>query len=448
MKVIAWDSARVSHALGVSGPEGLHFTGVSTDTRGLTGGELFVALKGERFDAHDFLAQARAQGAAGAVVRRGTPPVAGLPRFEVEDTLDALGRLARARRRLLPAASPVVAITGSSGKTSTKEMVRAALATRYRVHATSGNLNNLVGVPLTILAAAEDRNALVVEVGASVPGEIARLRAIVEPTIAVVTNVTPAHLEGFGSLDGVLREKLALLEGVPLAVVGTEPTALAAEARRRTRTVVAGTDPGADVRPETAELDADGRPRIAWRGHSVTLPPVGFHQIENAMIALAVAQEAGADAGRALAALAGVTVPGGRGRVLEAGGLTVIDDTYNANPASLRWALQFAHWLAARRSRPLAVVVGSMLELGAESARLHAAAATEIVALRPALVAAVGAFVPALEAHRAALGRRLVVAADAEALGPALRAALRGDEVVLLKASRGVALERVLRFLN
>src|SRR5207245_158170 len=143
---------------------------------------------------------------------RPPPARAGLPRFEVEDTLDALGRLARARRRLLPAASPVVAITGSSGKTSTKEMVRAALATRYRVHATSGNLNNLVGVPLTILAAAEDRNALVVEVGASVPGEIARLRAIVEPTIAVVTNVTPPHLEGLGSLDGALRQQLARLE--------------------------------------------------------------------------------------------------------------------------------------------------------------------------------------------------------------------------------------------
>src|SRR5207245_9383897 len=137
---------------------------------------------------------------------------AGLPRFEVEATLDALGRLARARRRLLPAASPVVAITGSSGKTSTKEMVRAALATRYRVHATSGNLNNLVGVPLTILATPEDGNALVVEVGASVPGETARLRAIVEPTIAVVTNVTPAHLERFGPLAGVLREHPHLVE--------------------------------------------------------------------------------------------------------------------------------------------------------------------------------------------------------------------------------------------
>src|SRR5437879_13048491 len=173
MKVIAWDSARVSHALGVSGPEGLHFSAVSTDTRGLTGGELFVALKGERFDAHDFLAQAKAKGAAGAVVRRGTPPVVGLACFEVEDTLDALGRLARARRRLLPAGSPVVAITGSSGKTSTTEMIRAALATRYRVHATSGNLNNLVGVPLPILAAPDDGKAPVVAAEARGPGDTA-----------------------------------------------------------------------------------------------------------------------------------------------------------------------------------------------------------------------------------------------------------------------------------
>jgi len=137
---------------------------------------LFVALKGERFDAHDFLAQAKAAGAAGAVVRRGTPAVAGLPLFEVVDTLAALGLLARARRRLLPAGTPVVAITGSSGKTSANEMIRSALAAKGRVHATAGNLNNLVGVPLTILAAPEDTKALVVEAGASAPGEIATLR--------------------------------------------------------------------------------------------------------------------------------------------------------------------------------------------------------------------------------------------------------------------------------
>ena len=429
-------------------PGDLRFAAISTDTRHLSPGTLFLALKGERFDAHEFLAAARAQGATAAVVRRGTPAVDGLPFFEVGDTLEALGLLARARRRRMPAGSPVVAITGSSGKTSTKEMIRAALATRWRVHATTANLNNRVGVPLTILGAPEDSNALVVEAGASVLGEIEQLRRIIEPTIAVVTNVGYAHVEGFGSLEGVMREKLALVEGVPLAVVGTDPAALATEARRRTRTLVAGSDPAADVHPDHAELDDAGQPRIRWAGHEVTVPVTGFHQIENAAIALAVAREAGADPARALAALAGVRLPPGRGGVSTVRGLIVIDDTYNANPASLHWAVRFAQWLAARRRRPLAVVVGSMLELGPESGRLHAAAAREIAGVQPALIGAVGEFVPAFAGLAPAFQGRLVTAPDAEALGPRLREALRGDEIVLLKASRGAALERVLRHLN
>ncbi len=443
-----WTSARVAEALGVRAPAKLSFNAVATDTRDLTPGALFVALKGDRFDAHAFLDQARAKGAAAAVVRRGTPPVDGLPYFEVADTLAGLGHLARARRRLLAPGSPVVAITGSSGKTSTKEMIRAVLATTYQVHATSGNLNNLVGVPLTILAAPDDTEALVVEAGASVPGEIPRLRDVIEPTIAVITNVGYAHVEGFGSLAGVMQEKVALVEGARMAVVGTDPPELASEARRRAPTVVAGTGAGAQVRPDAAELDDEGHPRITWRGHTVTLPVVGFHQIENAMLALAVGREAGADPARAVGALAAVRLPSGRGAVLSLGGLTVIDDTYNANPGSLRWALKLAHWLADRRRRPLAVVVGSMLELGPESARLHAAAAADIAALQPALVAAVGDFVPAFEPHRAALGKRLITAPDADALGPRLKTALAGNEIVLLKASRGVALERVLPHLN
>ena len=447
---MVWDAESVAAALGVSGPRGLLFTGVGTDTRHLTRGALFLALKGERFDAHDFLRDAKARGAMAAVVRRGTPPVDGFPFFEVSDTLVALGALARARRRGLPSGSPVIAITGSSGKTSTKEMVRAVLATRWRVHATAGNLNNLVGVPLTLLAAPDDAQALVVEAGASVPGEIAALRGIIEPTIAVVTNVGYAHVAGFGSLEGVMREKLALARGTPLAVVGLDPPDLAVAARRMTRTLVAGNDPAADVHPARAELDEAGRPRIQWPegGSEVTLPVTGFHQIENAMLALAVAREVGADSARALASLADVQLPPGRGTVLTVRGLTVIDDTYNANPSSLRWAVRFAHWLAGRRGRPLAVVVGSMLELGPESARLHAAAAQEIAALEPALVGAVGEFVPAFAALRPSLGARLVAAPDAAALGPPLRAALRGNEVVLLKASRGVALEQVLAALN
>jgi len=446
---VTWTAAQVAAALGIPITHAGEYGRVSTDTRQIGAGDLFVALKGDRFDAHDFLADAKGKGAAAAVVRRGTPRVDGLPVFEVADTLGALGLLARARRRRLPRGYPVVAITGSSGKTSTKEMIRAVLATRYRTHATSGNLNNLVGVPLTILAAPDGTEALVVEAGASVPGEIARLRDVIEPTIAAITNVGYAHVEGFGSLEGVLREKLALVDGVAVAVVGTDPPELAREARRRTRTVVAGTGSEADVRPEAADLDDAGHPRITWGGgHAVTVPVLGFHQIENVLLALAVGREAGVDPGRAVAALAGVKIPGGRGTALERGRLTILDDTYNANPASLAWAVRFAHWLAGRRGRPLAVVVGSMLELGDESDRLHAAAAREIAALEPALIGAVGAFVPAFAPLSSVLGARLVTAPDAAALGPKLATALKGDEIVLLKASRGVALERVLPFLT
>ena len=449
-QAFAWTSETVATALGVEAPASLVFSNVSTDTRRLTPGTLFVALTGDRFDAHDFLKDAEARGATAAVVRRGTPRQPGLPFFEVDDTLAGLGLLARARRRALPAGAPVVAITGSSGKTSAKEMIRAALAARWRVHATTGNLNNLVGVPLTILDTPADAEALVVEAGASVPGEIAKLRAIIEPTIAVITNASFAHVEGFGSIAGVMREKLALVDGVRVAVVGTEPAELAAEARRRTRTVVAGRAPDADVRPEAADLDDAGRPVVRWRGRTFTLPVVGLHQVENAMIALAVAEEAGVDAAAAVDRLAGVTLPAGRGSLVQLDGLTVIDDTYNANPASMRAALEFAAAYSEHHRRPLAVVVGSMLELGAESARLHAAVADAVMAVRPApaLVAVVGDFAPAFARHATALGSRLLAAPDADALGPALRARLRGNEVVLLKASRGVAMERVLRHLH
>jgi UDP-N-acetylmuramoyl-tripeptide--D-alanyl-D-alanine ligase len=448
----AWTSAEVAEALGVRASATLTFTGISTDTRHPVPGTLFVALKGERFDAHEFLAQAKTAGAAAAVVRRGTPPVDGLPYFEVDDTLAALGLLARARRRLLPAGSPVVAVTGSSGKTSTKEMIRAALATRWRVHATEGNLNNLIGVPLTILSAPEDTEALVVEAGASVPGEIARLRDIIEPTIAVITNVGYAHVEGFGSLEGVKREKLALLDGVPDAVVGPGPEGLLEGARKLTREVT-HVEVGEDAILDAC-LDEDGHPRLPLEGGAggaVTLPVLGIHQLENALIALAVAERLGIDHNAAVRALAEVRLPAGRGELRSVGwsggggrGLTVIDDTYNANPTSLRRAVQFAHWLARKKGRPLAVVVGTMLELGPESARLHAEAAREIVARRPGLVAAVGEFVPVFEA----LGQQIIAAPDAESLGPKLRAALKGNEIVLLKASRGVALERVLRHLS
>ena len=450
MTLRPWTSDEVAAALGVPAPAKLDFGAVATDTRYPIPGSLFVALKGEHFDAHTFLDKAKAQGAAAAIVRRGTPPVDGLPFFEVDDTLTALGQLAQARRRMLPEGTPVVAITGSSGKTSTKEMIRAALAARYRVHATAGNLNNLVGVPLTILSAPPDTEALVVEAGASVPGEIARLRDIIEPTIAVITNIGYAHVEGFGSLEGVMAEKLSLLDGAPVAVIGSGPETMWPEARRRTLVIPAAL-PGKsnDDALLDRHLDKDGHPRLPLdSGEKVTLPALGLHQLENAQIALAVAQRAGVDHDAALRALANVQLPEGRGDVRMVGNMVVIDDSYNANPASMRRAVQTAAWLASRQRRPLVIVVGTMLELGPESARLHAEAAREIAQRKPALVAAVGTFARVFESLREALGGRLITATDADALGPKLKSALRGNELLLLKASRGVALERVLHHLT
>ena len=439
-----WSSALVAQALGVESSHGLAFSGVGTDTRTLESGTLFVALVGERYDGHAFLAEAAQRGATGAVVRRGTEPPPGLATFEVEDTLVALGALARERRRDI--GGPVVAVTGTNGKTATKEMLARTVGTRWSVHATRGNLNNLVGVPLTILAAPDGTDALVVEVGASVPGEIARLRDIIELTHGVVTNVSVGHVEGFGSLEGALAEKVELLLGVPDAVVGTIPPELALRAREvATRVVVAGTEPPAEVRPEAWGLDAQGRVELTWSGVPVRLPLVGKHQADNAMLALAVGQLLELDLTAVGAALSDLTLPPGRCEVLRSEDLVVLHDAYNANPQSLTESLETA--AAMRDDRPLVVVLGTMLELGAESVEQHAAMADRVMQDDPALVAVVGEFIPAFERHADALGDRLIIAADPASLGERVSQRLTGREFVLLKASRGVQLERAIPYL-
>lgn len=436
-----WTREFVRAALGLRGDSsGADYTEISTDTRTIATGGLFFALVGERFDGHAHLASARERGAAAAVVQRGTPPVEGLQLMEVPDTLRAYGDLARARRSAIT--GPVVAVTGTNGKTSTKEMLAAVLRTRFRVHATRANLNNLVGVPLTILEAPEDTEALVIEAGANLPGEIGRYREIIEPSIAVVTNVGAGHLEGFGSVDGVLQEKLALVRDVPLAVVGGEPPALAEAARKLARRVVTAGLPPAERTAQDVEIDALGRARFTAGGHRVALPLPGRHLAANAMLAWAVAEELGLDLEACAQALGGVTMPGGRSEVIEAGGLTILNDCYNANPQSFASAIATAR--AMREGRKLVFVAGTMRELGPDSPRFHAAVAKQLVELRPDLLAAVGDFVPALEVYASELGERLVTAADVPALGAKLASRLRGDELVVLKASRGVALERIL----
>lgn len=420
------------------------FTQISTDTRTLEAGALFVALRGERFDGHDHLAAARDAGAGGAVVRADTPDVPGLALYRVDDTLAALGRLAARRRQTVD--GPVIGVTGTNGKTATKELAASALASRWRVHATQGNLNNEVGVPLTLLGAPENVDALVVEAGASVPGEIARLRRIIQPTVAVVTNVSAGHLQGFGGLEGVLAEKVSLCEDVPLAIVGTEPAALADAARRLAgRVLVAGLEAPADVRPDRWRLDAAGRVQLVVRGVPVHLPLVGRHQAANAMLVLALAEALELDLEAVGQRLAAVAMPGGRWEVHRDGDRLVINDAYNANPASLEAALETVR--AIRGDRPIVLVLGSMLELGHETARAHAAAADAALAIDPVLVGAMGAFVPAFGNHAQQLGDRLVTAPDADALGRAIGARLPDRAIVLVKGSRGVQLERALPYL-
>ena len=438
-----WSESAIREALGLEQPRGrtpATFSAISTDSRSIFSNSLFVALEGERFDGHDHLSAAKAAGATGAVVRQGTPPVPGLVLFEVPDTLRAFGLLARARRRTLT--GPVIAVTGTNGKTSTKEMLAAVLRTRYATYATRANLNNLVGVPLTILEAPAGTEALIVEAGANLPGEIARSREIIEPSLTIVTNAVAGHLEGFGSLAGVVAEKLSLTDGVPLAVVGVEPSELATGARQRAARVRTAALKNADLTPDRVTLDDSARPVITIGEITFVLAARGLHQADNAIRAWAVVEALGLDPKAAGRALEGFSMPGGRGELLQEGSLTILNDCYNANPQSFRAAIATA--AALRGKRRLVFVAGTMRELGEDSTALHLEVGDALVRLNPDLLAAVGDFVPALERHAGALGNRLVTAAEPMALAPILAQRLEGDEIVVLKASRGVALERIL----
>jgi UDP-N-acetylmuramoyl-tripeptide--D-alanyl-D-alanine ligase len=438
----SWSTASVADALGL--PRGARdhtYTSVCTDTRSAREGDLYVALVGETFDGHDFLSDARLAGAWGVVVRRRTPAWPGFDWFEVDDTLAAYGRLARVRRDAF--AGRVVAVTGTNGKTSTKELAAAAAGAALLVHKSAKNLNNLVGVPQTLLALPAEAQAALIECGANQRGELARMREIVRPDVVVVTNVDAGHLEGFGGIDRILEEKLSLAQDAPLAIVGPKPAHLADAARAVARRVVTvATDAPADWTAEDVRVGADGLATFRVRGVTVAVPVPGRHQVGNALAALAVADALGVPLADAARGLAGAVLPGGRTRLVEYGGVRVLDDTYNANPASLAAALDLLQ--AVRGSRRAVVVVGTMRELGAASADLHAALAERILELRPDVVAAVGEFAPAFLALAGRTGATRVLTGAAPAdVAAGLQAELRPGDVALFKASRGVRLERL-----
>ena len=449
MSAPAWTDRDVREALGLGGgAESVTYTGVSTDSRQIEAGQLYVALVGESFDGHDFVADALAKGARGAVVSRRDASVDGRA-YRVDDTLVALGALAAHRRRTLRA--PVVAITGSSGKTTTTDLTAAAIGSVKRVHATRGNRNNRIGMPLTLLAAPADAEAIVLEMGTNEPGEIRTLAQIARPDIGVVTTVGEAHLEKLGSFEGVLDEKLDLLRGLASGgrcVVGDEPAALATRAREICpRLRVAGWTERADaaLRPDHARADDAGRYTFEWRGVSVSVPVVGRHAAADAMLALAIADLLGVSPVDAARGIGQAGTQALRGELRRVGGLTLIVDCYNANPQSARAALDVLEGQVAKRR---VAVLGSMLELGTETDRLHREVLSSALARDIDLVVATGLFARAAEALGVAQSADVITAPDWSAAYPRLRGRLQGDEVVLLKASRGIALEGILPLLE
>lgn len=435
------DDPRAREALLASG-----VTGATLDTRAIEPGMLFVPLPGSRTDGHAFLDEAFERGAGAALCARAVHPHIAHhelgPLVLVDDVTLGLQRLAGKLREFWPGL--VVGITGSVGKTTTKELVAAAFATAKPVLRTQGNLNNHWGVPLTLLALRPEHEVAIIEMGMSNAGEIAALAALAKPHAAVVTNAGSAHLEGLGSLEAIAREKAALVHALakdaPAFVGADSPGLLAAVKGASARVITYGFADGAEVRPTHFEdLGAAGS-RLDVAGFpSIHLQLVGRHQAQNALAAIAVAKHYALDPAAVAAALSAYRPLKGRMEVKHAAGATLLVDCYNANPDSTRAALlTLASWPGARRR---IAVLGDMLELGETASQLHRETGA---AVQDAELWVVGAHASDYAAGARAAGTMVRSFADKPAVAAALQEALASDVVVLIKASRGAALEDVL----
>jgi UDP-N-acetylmuramoyl-tripeptide--D-alanyl-D-alanine ligase len=454
----AGDAARWTGGA-LAGDAGVRFDAVSIDTRSLRPGALFVAIRGATHDAHDFLDAALDAGASGLVVERGRARRETAARaravIAVEDGTRALGRLAAGHRAGF--AGPLVGITGSNGKTTTKEMCASILSECGPCLRTRGNLNNQWGLPLTLLERQAEHRFAVIEMGTNQPGEIAALAALARPTIALITNVGTAHVEFLGSQDGVAREKGALFEALGpdgVAVVNADDARVRAQAgRTRARRLLYGAAPDAEVRAESVRsLGARGFAftLVAPAGRvAVEIGGIGDTTVPNALAAAAAALAAGAGLAAVRAGLARFEPVHGRmeARTL-AGGVHVIDDSYNANPQSVDAALRS---LARLRGAGRAfAVLGDMGELGAAAAAAHREAGALAAALRLDGLVAIGAHAEEIAAGARAAGMdpaRVRAAGSHEEASRHLRALVTADDWVLVKGSRSARMERVVEAL-
>jgi UDP-N-acetylmuramoyl-tripeptide--D-alanyl-D-alanine ligase len=423
--------------------------GYSIDSRSIQRGELFLAVKGERMDGHDFVTQALEKGAVAAVIRKDQlaryPLRTGL--ITVDDTLTALQTLATAVRRLW--AKPLIGVTGSAGKTTTKEAIAHVLSARFRVLKSEGNFNNHFGLPLMLLKIEPEHDLAVIEMGMSHAGEIAALARIAQPELGVVTNVAPVHLEFFESIAGIARAKYELVEALPAtgtAVLNADDEYVSQFGRDfHGKVVLYGLRTSADVRAENIEpRGSDGSTFDVVVGscrEKAILHLVGAHNIYNALAAVAVGLERGLSPSEAVAALATLAPADKRGQVVNLGNITIINDCYNCNPKALEAMVDA---LAAMPAKRRIVVVGEMLELGPVSEELHRQAGRHIATKKINVLLGVrGQAQQVVEAANEA-GMRAEFVATPEEAGDWLARETRDGDVVLLKASRGVKLERAL----
>ncbi|MBW3662186.1 MAG: UDP-N-acetylmuramoyl-tripeptide--D-alanyl-D-alanine ligase [Actinobacteria bacterium] len=421
---------------------------VTTDSRDVGTEALFVALRGESADGHDYIEAALAAGATGylAETREGDRAPGGVL---VADTWTAIARLAGAvRDRVDPT---VVAVTGSVGKTTTKDLTAAALRAQLRTVAARGSYNNELGVPLTLLDVESRTQAVVVEIGARGIGHIAALTPYVRPDVSVVTAVAAAHTEQFGDLDAVAQAKGELIEATAVggaAILNADDERVAAMATRTRATIIRygwREARDADVRAESVELDdharASFRARTPWGDADVTVPVAGVHHVGNALATLAVAGHLGVDVAAAADALRSATVSPWRSQLAEAGGVAVLNDAYNANPTSVIAALRTLVELSRRRGGRAIAVLGQMAELGAVSRGAHEQVGREAGELGvDTLVVVAGGDADALASGAGSLAESV---ADVDAALAVVVEVVRPGDVVLTKASRVAGLEQV-----
>jgi UDP-N-acetylmuramoyl-tripeptide--D-alanyl-D-alanine ligase len=450
-------AAKISRAIGAEflqgNPENL-YEGISIDSRQIKSGQLFFAMRGKNYDAHDYAVQAVSSGASGLVLERVVPDLpSGVDVFLVPDTLAALQSLARYNRSAFNI--PVIAVTGSVGKTTTKDLMAVVLSVKFNTLKTTGNQNNEIGLPLTLLNLNESHEALVVEMAMRGPGEIDFLCGLALPNAAIITNIGEAHLGLLGSVENIAQAKGELLEHIPVsgfAVLNAQsPFIFKQAARCRGKVIFFGAASNLDIYARDIRISGEGSAftvEAGGRSFNIFLPLPGAHNVLNALSVIGAALELGFTAGEITEGLARITLSGSRLEIIDLKDITVINDTYNANPSSVKAALE-ALAEVAEGKRKIAVL-GDMLELGEKADSFHNQLGESIASTGVDYLITVGGL-----ARQMALGAMnngmagshvFICDSNAEGFGKLKELLLAGD-VVLVKGSRGMRMEEIIQAL-